>query len=88
MDVVDARELGEDVGELLVDRLLRVLDLLHVELADARDVVALVHDGRRLALRLGEDDVDEVLAGRDDGDPLEVVDGGGHFVCWVWVKGV
>jgi len=48
--------------------------LAHVELADPDDVVARVHDGGRLALRLGEDHVDELLGRRHRLDLLEVVD--------------
>ena len=61
MDVVDAGEVLEDLGELLVPRGLGVLDLAHVELADAGDGVAAVDHRGGLALRSGQDDVDEVL---------------------------
>ena len=61
VDVVDAGEVLEDLGELLVPRGLGVLDLAHVELADAGDGVAAVDYRGGLALRAGQDDVDEVL---------------------------
>ncbi len=70
---IEDGEVGEDLRELVVQRLLRVLDLAHVELANAADRVAGVHDGGRLALRARERDVDKVLARRHGLDLLEVV---------------
>lgn len=47
--------------------------LAHVKGANPLDCPAIVHHGRRLPLRLRQDDVDEVLVGRHDLDTLEVV---------------
>lgn len=61
VDVLQAGESLEHMRELLVEVLLRELDLAHVEAADAGDGISLVHDSRGLALGLAQDDVDEVL---------------------------
>ena len=50
VDLVEARELFDDGGELLVEVGLCVLDFAHVELAEAVDFVALVDNGGSLAL--------------------------------------
>ena len=50
VDLVEARELFDDGGELLVEVGLSVLDFAHVELAETVDFVALVDDGWGLAL--------------------------------------
>ena len=72
VDVVQPREVRQDLRQLLVVVGVRVLDLAHVKLPDADDVVARVDDGRRLPLRLGEYDVDEVLSRRHGLDLLEL----------------
>ena len=53
--------------------LLSVLHLAHVELSDSADSIALMDDGRRLPVRLREDDVNEVICAWDDLNLLEVV---------------
>jgi len=78
MDVVQAREVGQDLSELVVVVHVRVLDLAHVKLPDADNVVAGVDHGRRLALRLGQDHIDEVLGRRHRLDLLKVVDDHGR----------
>ena len=55
-----------------MDGLLRELDLAHVELTNTRDRIVLVYDGRRLALRLRQHYILEVLRRRHNGDLLEV----------------
>ena len=50
------------------------LDLTHIELPDAHDVVVRMDDGGRLALRLGEDGIDQRVGSRHGLDLLEVVD--------------
>jgi hypothetical protein len=56
-----------------VPTLLRVLHFPHVKLANARDGVPSVDDRRRLPLRFGEDDIDEIFRGRDRRDLFEIV---------------
>jgi hypothetical protein len=58
-----------------MEGLLGELALPHVELPDAGDGVVLVDDGGGLALGLGEHNVHKVNRGRDDLDPLEIVQG-------------
>jgi hypothetical protein len=73
VDLFELGELVEYLRYLVVVVLLRVLDLARVELANAADGVLLVDDGGRLALRLGQDDVDKVLGRRHHSHLLEVV---------------
>ena len=73
VDVLQLWKLGQDDGQLLVEAGLRKLDLAHVESPDSADLEVPVHHRRRLPLRLGQDDVGEVLRRRDDGNLLEVV---------------
>lgn len=73
VDILQLGEVGQDEAELLAEVALRELDLPHVESPDAADLVLFVHYGGRLPLRLGEDDVDELLGRGHDGDLLEVV---------------
>ncbi len=73
MNFLDLGEGLEDVGELVVNALFTELDLPHVEGANTTNVVAGVNYSGSLALGLGEDDVDEVLGGRDGLYALEVV---------------
>jgi hypothetical protein len=61
MHIVHLGKLGEHLCHPVVVVLLRELDLAQVELSDARDLVLLVHNGRCLALCLGEDDIYEIL---------------------------
>lgn len=70
---VQAREFADDGAQLLLDGLLGVLDLPHVELADARDLEARPDDRGRLPLRPSEHNVDDVIARGHRGDALEVV---------------
>ena len=88
VDVLEPREVGERERQFLVAGVLHVLDLAHVKLPDAHDVVPGVDDGRRLPLRLREHDVEEVGRRRHGGHLLEVVDhhflrcgGAGEGVC-------
>ena len=71
--VIDSREVFEDSRQLFVPRLLRVLHLAHVKLANARDGVARVDDRRRLSLRAAQDDVDEIARRGHARDLLKVV---------------
>ena len=73
VDIVEPREVGEDLSELLAVGRVRELNLAHVELADAHNVVAGVHHRRCLALRLREHHIDEVGCGGHGLDLLEVV---------------
>lgn len=73
VDVVKAREVLDDGGQLLVIRLLRELDLAHVKLPDPREGIVLVDDCGRLTLRPGEHNVDKVLARGHHRDLLEIV---------------
>ena len=73
VDVLQLWKLGQDDGQLLVEAGLRKLDLAHVESPDSADLEVPVHHRRRFPLRLGQDDVGEVLRRRDDGNLLEVV---------------
>ena len=73
VDVLQLWKLGQNDGQLLVEAGLRKLDLAHVESPDSADLEVPVHHRRRLPLRLGQDDVGEVLRRRDDGNLLEVV---------------
>jgi len=50
---VQLGEVCEDLAEAVVAGLLRELDFAHVEVADAVDLVMLVHHRRRLPLRFG-----------------------------------
>lgn len=59
---IETREVGKDLRELLVEVLARELDFARVEGADTLDVPTLVADRRRLALRLGQDDVQKLCA--------------------------
>lgn len=61
VDVIQLGEVCQDLGKLVVEALLGELDFSHVKLADARNLVLLVHDGRCFPLRFGQDDVDKVL---------------------------
>lgn len=62
--------------------LLRVLDFAHIELPDTVDRPAIVHDSGRLSLCLRQDDINEILAGRNDFDGFEIVKR--HCVeCWL-----
>ena len=73
MDVVQFRKLGQYGGQFVVERLLRELNLFGVKLSNSRYLHVLVDDGRRFALRLGENNVDKVLGGRHHRNLLEVV---------------
>jgi hypothetical protein len=61
VDVVQLREVVDDIVELLLVVGLRKLHLAHVETPDFVDGIARVDDGRCLALRARKHDVDEVL---------------------------
>ena len=54
MDVIEPSEIREDLRELLVIVHVRVLDLAHVELADAHNVVPRVHHSGSLPLTVRE----------------------------------
>lgn len=73
MNLFDLGEGLQNGGKLVVDALFAELDFAHVERADSTDVIAGVHHRRGLTLRLRQNDIDEVLGGRDGSDALEVV---------------
>lgn len=52
MDIVQFREILDDLRQSVVEILLRVFDLSRVERTDARDLVAFVDNGGRLSLCL------------------------------------
>ena len=70
---LDLRKVCQDQIQLIVEILLRELDLPQVKTPDPGNLIVTVDDGRSLALRLGQDDVDEVLHRRDHRDLLEIV---------------
>mmetsp|Transcript_14775 Transcript_14775/g.32614 ORF Transcript_14775/g.32614 Transcript_14775/m.32614 type:complete len:267 (+) Transcript_14775:1428-2228(+) len=74
VDVVQAGEVLQHRAQFLANRLLREFDLTHVEVADARDLVARVDDGGCAALRAGEHDVDHLHRAGNGRDFLKVVD--------------
>ena len=83
MDVVETRKVGQNLRELLMALGVRELDLAHVELPNAHDVVAWVNYGGRFALRLREDNVDEVRRSGDGLNLLEIVhDHGCTALAW------
>lgn len=73
VDVIESREIGQDLGELLVEVHVCELDLAHIELADANDRIARMHNSWRLPLRLGEDDVNKVRRLRNGLNLVKVV---------------
>jgi hypothetical protein len=73
MDALEARELLNDGRELLMEVLLGEPNLAHVELAQARDCIALVHHRRRLPLCARQDYVHHFLPRRHHRYPLEIV---------------
>lgn len=73
MDVIQSRKLIYDGGQLLIEVLLGIPNLAHIELADAVDSIALVDNSRCLPLSAGQDYVDEVLPRRDNSDLLEII---------------
>lgn len=73
MHIVELRKFVQDGRQLVVERLLGELDLSGVELADSGYLEVFADDRRRLALGAREDNVDEVLGGRNHRDLLEVI---------------
>jgi hypothetical protein len=73
MDVIQSRKLIYDGGQLLIEVLLGIPNLTHVELADAIDSITLVDNSRCLPLSAGQDYVNEVLPRRDNSDLLEII---------------
>merc|ERR1719160_1457480 len=73
MDIIDAWEFSEYLAELLIVRGLTELDLAHVEVADACDFEARMDDSGSLPIRLGQDNVDELLGIRNYLELLELV---------------
>jgi hypothetical protein len=73
MDVIQSRKLIYDGGQLLIEVLLGIPNLAHIELANAVDSIALVDNSRCLPLSAGQDYVDEVLPRRDNSDLLEII---------------
>lgn len=53
--------------------LLSVFDFAHIELPDTVNRPAIVYNRRGLSLRLGQDDINKVLASGDNFDCLEIV---------------
>lgn len=68
VDVLQAREAVEDLGELLREGLLRELDLARVETPDTADLEARSDLGGKPSLRPAQDDVEELLRRRHRGD--------------------
>lgn len=73
VDVLHLWEVIQYLGELLVPALRRELDLAHVKLPDTLNSPAIVHHSGRLALRLAQHDIYEILCRRDHLHALEVV---------------
>ena len=73
VDIVQLGETIDNCGKFLTDCLLHELDLTHVKLADAVDFETLADLRGRLALRLGQHDIDEVVCLGDLDDGFEVV---------------
>lgn len=59
--------------QLVVEILLREFNLPQVKAADPGNLIVTMDDRRCLSLCLGQDDVDEILHRRNNGDPLEIV---------------
>ena len=83
VDVVQTREVGEDLSQPFRDGLLRELDLAHVKGTDALDFVPRVDDRGSLALGAHQDDVDQIGCRGHRGHLLEVVDG--HGSSWLFL---
>mmetsp|Transcript_9210 Transcript_9210/g.22947 ORF Transcript_9210/g.22947 Transcript_9210/m.22947 type:complete len:243 (+) Transcript_9210:1379-2107(+) len=66
VDVVNLREVLQDLAEFLPICCLTELHLPHVEAADPRDLKARLHNRRSLPVCFGQDDVHQLL-GRGDG---------------------
>ena len=73
VDVVQLWEAFDDSSQLFIDRLLHEFDFAHVEFADPLNLEALANLGRRLALRLREHNVDQIVGLWDLDNLLEVV---------------
>lgn len=61
VDVIQLREIGEDLGQLIVEALLGEFHLAHVKLPDSGYLVLLVNHSRSFPLGFRQDDVNEVL---------------------------
>lgn len=91
VDFVQARKLCHHRRQFLRESSLDELDFPQIEITDPRDLVAWVDDGRRMSLCLGQNDVDQIVRGRDGFDLLEFIHGGREekFTvsrCWKMVK--
>lgn len=73
MNVIHAGEVLENMAQFLIDCLLGVLHLTHVELPNSGNMISLVHNGGSFALRLRQNNVDEVFRRGDHRDGLKVV---------------
>ncbi len=88
MDIVQAREILQDGGYLLMEVALRVLHLAHIKLANAVDGIALVHYCGRLPLRPGQDNVHKILARRHNRDLLEIIEHHLNFFTATTLKSI
>lgn len=68
VQVFEDREVLQDGIELLCDAVFCECDFAQVERADTGDLESDGDDGGCLSLRLGEDDVEELVGARDGGD--------------------
>lgn len=73
--VVENRELGDDLAELLIKSVLGKLDLSHVEVPNTRDFEVLVDNSGGLSHGCVEDDIDKVGRCGHRRDALETCDG-------------
>jgi len=73
MNVIQFWETLDNTGKSLTDSLLHEFYLTHVKLANSLDFEALTDLGRRLALSLGQHNIDEILGLGDLDDLLEVI---------------
>ena len=80
VDVVQLRETVHDRCQLLVHRLLHELHLAHVEFPDTRDLEVLMDLSRRLSLRLGQRNVDQLVRLGDLSDLLKVIAHGIRYI--------
>ena len=74
MDGLHVGKSVQDFAQTIVPRGLRVLHFSHVELPNARNLPAAMADGRRLALRSREDDIDEVTRAGHHWNLLEIIE--------------
>jgi len=73
VNIVQFGETIDNRSQFLIDRFLHKLDFTHVEFANSLDFETLAHLCGRLALRLGQHDVDQIVSFGDLDDLLEVI---------------